>query len=304
MPELPEVETIRRDLTPLLVGRTIERVRIHPGAERLAVTHAPRSLERELEGRTVEDIGRHGKYLLIRLDDGRTWVVHLRMSGSLVHTPTDALAHAFERARIDLEDGSSLRWNDMRKFGTWHLVEDSREAMPHIGPDALSEECSVEWLRERFKTRARSSVKAALLDQSVCAGIGNIYADEALWIAKIDPRTPAAELRPRQIAVLREGFLETLNDSLGNRGSSFSDYTDGIGRQGLHHIRVHVFRREGQPCERCGHEIEKIRLAGRGTHFCPRCQAYKPNQRAVNKRLPPAKDIGTVLQRSTDAQEV
>ncbi len=272
MPELPEVETIRRDLTPLLVGRTIERVGIHPGAERLAVTHAPRSLERELEGRTVEGIGRHGKYLLLRLDDGRTWVVHLRMTGSLVHTTADAPPHLFERARMDLDDGSSLRWNDMRKFGTWHLVADPHEAMPKIGPDALSEECSVEWLRDRFKTRVQSSVKAALLDQSVCAGIGNIYADEALWIAKIDPRAPAATLRPRQVTKLRAAVLETLNDSLGNRGSSFSDYRDGLGSEGLHHIQVHVFRREGKPCERCGHEIEKIRLAGRGTHFCPHCQ--------------------------------
>jgi formamidopyrimidine-DNA glycosylase len=304
MPELPEVETIRRDLEPLLVGRTVARVRIHPGAERVAITHAPRELERELEGRTVEAIGRHGKYLLVGLDDGRTWVIHLRMSGSLVHTTADALPHSFERARVDLDDGAALQWNDMRKFGTWHLVTDPHEAMPNTGPDALSEDCSPAWLRAKFKSRARSSVKAALLDQSVCAGIGNIYADEALWIAKIDPRTPAAALGPRQVARLHAAVLETLNASLGNRGSSFSDYLDGLGSQGLHHIRVHVFRREGQPCGRCGREIEKIRLAGRGTHFCPGCQSFKPNKRAVHKRLPPTDDIGTFFPRSTDAPEV
>jgi formamidopyrimidine-DNA glycosylase len=272
MPELPEVETIRRDLEPLLVGRRLSRVRIHRGAERLAITHAPRELERALDGRKVEAIGRHGKYLLVQLDDGRTWVIHLRMTGSLVHTDAEQPAAAFERARVDLDDGSSIRLNDMRKFATWHLVGDPSEAMPKSGPDALSEECSVAWLRGRFKTRRQSSIKAALLDQSVCAGIGNIYADEALWIAKVDPRTPAAELHPRQVAALHAALLETLHDSLGNRGSSFSNYRDGLGGEGLHHIRVHVFRRAGQPCERCGHEIEKIRLAGRGTHFCPRCQ--------------------------------
>jgi formamidopyrimidine-DNA glycosylase len=285
MPELPEVETIRRDLEPLLVGRRLSRVRIHRGAERLAITHAPRELERELDGRKVEAIGRHGKYLLVQLDDGRSWVIHLRMTGSLVHTAAEQPAATFERARVDLDDGSSIRLNDMRKFATWHLVGDPSEAMPKSGPDALSDECSVAWLRERFKTRRQSSIKAALLDQSVCAGIGNIYADEALWIAKVDPRTPAAELRPRQVQALHAALLETLHDSLGNRGSSFSNYRDGLGGAGLHHIRVHVFRRAGQPCERCGHEIEKIRLAGRGTHFCPRCQnrrSHQPNKRAIH----------------------
>jgi formamidopyrimidine-DNA glycosylase len=275
MPELPEVETIRRDLEPLLVGRTLERVRIHAGAERLAITHAPRELERALEGRRVDSLGRHGKYLLARLDDGRTWVSHLRMTGSLVHSAADAAASRFERARIELDDGMSLRFNDMRKFGTWHLVADPREAMPHTGPDALSEECSVRWLQERFKTRKQSSIKAALLDQAVLAGIGNIYADEALWIARLDPRMPAADLSPRQVRALRTALLETLEASLGDRGSSFSDYRDGLGSEGLHHIRVHVFRRDGQPCGRCGHEIAKIRLAGRGTHYCPRCQRRK-----------------------------
>jgi formamidopyrimidine-DNA glycosylase len=272
MPELPEVETIRRDLQPLLVGRTLSNVRIHPGGERVAVTHAPRELERELEGRRVVEVGRHGKYLLVKLDDGRTWVLHLRMTGSIVVTTADAPTRAFERARIDLDDGTVLLWSDMRKFGTWHLVEDPREAMPHTGPDALSPECSPAWLRERFRGRTQSSVKAALLDQSVCAGVGNIYADEALWIAKIDPRTPAANLSARKVTALHAAVLDTLNASLDNRGSSFKDYRDALGMQGLHHVRVHVFRREGQPCERCGHTIEKIRLAGRGTHFCPGCQ--------------------------------
>jgi formamidopyrimidine-DNA glycosylase len=271
MPELPEVETIRRDLEPLLVGRTLKRVRVHTGAERLAITHSPRALERELAGRRVESLQRHGKYLVARLDDGRSWVLHLRMTGSLVHTFLDAPAHRFERARVDLDDGSSLRLNDMRKFATWHLVDEAREAMPRTGPDALSEECSVAWLRAALGRRS-IAVKAALLDQHVLAGVGNIYADEACWLARIDPRTPAASLSAQKVRRLHEGLLQTLNDSLGNRGSSFSDYFDGLGATGLHQVRVHVFRRDGQPCERCGHEIIKLRLAGRGTHLCPKCQ--------------------------------
>ena len=231
MPELPEVETIRRDLEPLIVGRAVTRVRIHPGAERLAVTDAPRDLERALAGRRVLAVGRQGKYLLLRLDDGRTWVMHLRMTGSLVHAPAEAPAHRFERARIDLDDGSTLRLNDLRKFATWHLVDDPRDALPHSGPDALSPEFTPAWLLASLRKR-RAAVKAVLLDQAVAAGVGNIYADEACWIAAIDPRTPASRIGPARAARLHAAVLQTLQESLGDRGSSFSDYRDGLGGGG------------------------------------------------------------------------
>ena len=268
---MPEVETIRRDLAPLIVGRGVVSVAIHPGAERLAVTHPPRTMEVELTGRRVVEIDRHGKYLLLSLDDGQTWVVHLGMTGSLVHTAPEALPHRFERARIDLDDGMSIRFNDMRKLGTWHLVHDPREAMPASGPDALSADFSPAWLAGRLIRRS-APVKALLLDQRVAAGVGNIYADEALWIAAIHPEAPAGTIGPRRVRRLHAAVLQTLQESLGDRGSSFSDYRDGLGAEGLHHIRVHVFRRDGQPCERCGTAIQKSRVAGRGTHFCPRCQ--------------------------------
>ena len=247
------------------------RVRIHPGAERLAVTHSPRELESELAGRRVELAGRHGKYLLLRLDDARTWVIHLRMTGSLVHASVDTPPHRFERARVDLDDGTTIRFNDLRKFGTWHLVEDPRDAMPASGPDALSAAFSPAWLRSRLQGRT-APVKALLLDQRVAAGVGNIYADEALWIAGVHPETPAGRLGPRRVSRLHAAVLQTLQNSLGDRGSSFSDYRDGLGAEGLHHVHVHVFRRDGQPCGRCGATIRKSRVAGRGTHFCPRCQ--------------------------------
>ncbi|MDA1062354.1 MAG: formamidopyrimidine-DNA glycosylase, partial [Chloroflexi bacterium] len=169
MPELPEVETIRRDLEPQLVGRTIEAARIHPGGERIAITHAPRELERELAGRRIEELGRHGKYLLARLDDGRSWVLHLRMTGQLLLRAAGEAAGRFERARADLDDGRSLRFDDARKFGTWHLVDDPREAMPRLGPDALSEAFTPAWLREALARRS-VPVKTALLDQRVAAG--------------------------------------------------------------------------------------------------------------------------------------
>ncbi len=271
MPELPEVETIRRDLEPLVVGRTITAVAIAGGAERLAVTHSPRALEHQLTGRRIEALGRHGKYMLATLDDERTWVIHLRMTGSLLHRPAEGEPGRFERARVDLDDGGSLRFNDMRKFGTWHLVEESGDAMPRTGPDALSPQFDVQWLREQFGRRS-TSVKAVLLDQKVAAGVGNIYADEACWIAQVDPRTLARRLGPRRVGRLHAALLETLNSAIAARGSTFSDYRDGAGEPGLHQVNWHVFRREGEPCERCGRELAKIRLAGRGTHFCPGCQ--------------------------------
>lgn len=271
MPELPEVETIRRDLAPLLVGRRIEAVRIHPGGERLAITHQPRALERALCGRTVAALDRHGKYLIARLDDGRAWVLHLRMTGALVHSPAAAPVGRFERARADLDDGTSLRFNDLRKFGTWHLVDDPAEAMPRLGPDALSPEFSVEGLRAQLARRS-IPVKTALLDQRVAAGVGNIYADEACWYARIDPRTPANGLGPRRVARLHAGVRTALEASLADRGSSFSDYRDGLGSEGLHHVHVQVFRRTGEPCRACGTAIRWVRLGGRSTHYCPRCQ--------------------------------
>lgn len=277
MPELPEIETIRRDLSPLLVGRGIARVCIHRGAERLAVTHAPRAMERALAGRRIREIGRHGKYLLLHLDDGRYWVIHLRMTGSLVHEPSGTgerrptPRHRFERARVGLDDGTALSLRDVRKFATWHLVEEARMAFPRAGPDALSEAFTAAWLRTALSRRS-VAVKSALLDQSVAAGVGNIYADEACWRARIDPRTPSSELGPRRVARLHAAVGAALSASIADRGSSFSDYRDGLGAEGLHTVRVAVFRREGQSCRRCGATIVKRRVGGRGTHLCPGCQ--------------------------------
>jgi formamidopyrimidine-DNA glycosylase len=274
MPELPEVETIRRDLAPHLAGRSIEDVAIHPGGERLAITHPPRELEAELRGRRIESLGRHGKYLLVHLDDARTWVIHLRMTGLLLLRPPGEPPSRFERARVDLDDGTTLRFEDSRKFGTWHLVDEPREAFPRSGPDALSEGFTPKWLREALARRS-VPVKTALLDQRVAAGVGNIYADEALWLAGIDPRTPANSLGSRRVKRLHGAVQQALLDGLDDRGSSFDRYRDAFGKSGGHHLRVHVFRRDGEPCERprCrGRRISRLRLGGRATHYCASCQ--------------------------------
>jgi formamidopyrimidine-DNA glycosylase len=274
MPELPEVETIRRDLEPYLVGRTITAAHIHSGAERLAITHAPCQLEQELCGQLINKLSRHGKYLIASLSDGRSWVIHLRMTGMLLIGSRHAATERFERARVELDNDTALFFNDIRKFGTWHLVDNPYDAMPNIGPDILSKKFSIASLSKALSRRS-APIKSVLLDQRVAAGIGNIYADEALWIAKIHPRTSANKIGPRRVARLHKSIIKALCDGLSDRGSSFDVYRDAFGKSGGHHLNVHVFRRHDEPCERknCeGHIISRIRLAGRATHFCGKCQ--------------------------------
>ena len=196
------------------------------------------------------------------------------MTGLLLARPLDAPAGRFERARIDFDDGTGLRFEDSRKFGTWHLVDDPREAFPRAGPDALSDGFTVAWLREMLGRRS-APVKTALLDQRVAAGVGNIYADEALWLAGIDPRAASNDLGPRRVRRLHGAVREALLAGLGDRGSSFDRYRDAFGQSGGHHLNVHVFRRDGEPCERerCrGRIIARTRIGGRATHYCASCQ--------------------------------
>ena len=216
MPELPEVETIRRDLEPYLVGKTITAAHIHSGAERLAITHSPRQLEQELCGQLISKLSRYGKYLIVSLSDGRSWVIHLRMTGMLLIGSRHAASERFERARVELDDGTALFFNDIRKFGTWHLVDNPCDAMPNIGPDALSKKFSIASLSKALSRRS-TPIKSALLDQRIAAGIGNIYADEALWIAKIHPRTSANKIGPRRVARLHKSIIEALCDGLRDR---------------------------------------------------------------------------------------
>ena len=275
MPELPEVETIRADLAPHVEGRAVERVAVHEGAKprRLAAADA------DLRGRRVESLDRRGKYLIARLGDGRAWVLHLGMTGLLLHRPGGAPPGRFERARIDLDGGSGLRFEDMRNFGRWFLAGDPGDALPRLGPEPLSDGFTADWLRGALARRG-SPVKTALLDQRIAAGLGNLYADEALWLARIAPRTPSNGLGAARAGRLREAVRETLRDALDARGSSFAvseggyRWLDGFGRRGRYEERTRVYRREGKPCPRpgCGGLVERIALRRRAARYCPSCQ--------------------------------
>ncbi len=272
MPELPEVETIRRDLLPHVVGRTITGVRVAPGAER--VIRGDVAFARRLAGRRIDDLLRRGKYLLLRLDSkGRPLflAVHLRMTGSLLYRRSGDPPDAYVRAVIALDDGSELRYADLRKLGRLWLADSPEEATGRLGPEPLDASFTAAKLRDTLSGR-RAPIKAVLLDQRAIAGIGNIYADEALFAARIHPRRLAAGLSDAEVTRLHRAVRRVLNDALGNRGSSFRDYVDAAGREGRHQLRVKVFRRTGQPCYVCRTEIARIKVGGRSTHFCPHCQ--------------------------------
>ena len=271
VPELPEVETIRRDLEPLVVGRRITSVDIDPGTIQLLVGAPIETLRENLVGRAIESLGRRGKYLMFGLDDGRVFVVHLRMTGRLVWRPRTAPPEQWQRAVIEFDNGFDLRWADLRKFGTWRMHESAAEVIDKLGPEPIDAELTLKQFRERLANRT-APVKAVLLDQRRFAGLGNIYVDEALYEAGIRPDTPAGRVSPAAVKRLFASSRSVLERGIENRGASFKDYVDGQGEQGKQHMYVQVFRRTGQPCYRCGSTILRTVVGGRSTHYCPKCQ--------------------------------
>ncbi len=271
VPELPEVETIRRDLEPLVVGRAIVGVEVDAGTIQLLAAASIEVLRENLVGRRINSVGRRGKYLMFGLDDGRTFVLHLRMTGRLVWRERGADAEKYERAKLMLDDGHDLRWADLRKFGTWRIHVDTAELLQKLGPEPIDEGFSLKLFRQALGKRT-APVKAVLLDQRRIAGLGNIYVDEALYQARVRPDTPAGWLSPAATKRLWQASREVLERGIANRGASFKDYVDGQGNPGQQHLHVQVFRRDGKPCYACGTIIFRTVVGGRGTHFCPRCQ--------------------------------
>jgi len=271
VPELPEVETVRRGLEPLLVGRSIEEADIIDG--RLTAPEDPAAVSAELLGERFSAVGRRGKYLLFGLDTGRTLVVHLRMTGWFHHHRGEGEELTHLRAVLGLDDGATLVYADQRRFGTWRLIEPGGledYLRPRAGPEPLSEE----WTPRRFRhdlAGRRASVKALLLHQGIVAGVGNIYADEALWQARIHPLRPGGELTAAEVRRLHAAVVETLERGIAYQGASIRNYRGPDGAPGAMQERFNAYDRDGEPCPRCGTPIEKIRVAQRGTHLCPRC---------------------------------
>ncbi len=273
MPELPEVETIRLRLEPKLVGRRLEHVRIDD--PRLVRPYEPVQVAAELEGERVSALDRRGKYLIVRFESGRGLLIHLRMTGSLRHAPAGTLEDdPHRRAVVRLDDGSDVAYRDLRRFGTWLVVE-PEELEPYLdarlGAEPLADGFTAATLRKRLAGR-RAPIKAALLDQRTLAGMGNIYVDEALWRARIHPLRPAGELSATEVRRLRPAIRAALEAGIARQGSTLRDYRLPDGGAGAMQHEFKVYGRDDEPCDRCGTPIEKIRAAGRGTWYCPRCQ--------------------------------
>lgn len=278
MPELPEVETIRGSLEPLLLGRRITDARVYlPKALKGA---NPEELREAIVGQSVTGLERRGKYLVVRLDSGLSLVFHLRMTGRLsVKAPEEPLAKQTTLV-LSLDNGGEFRFEDTRKFGTVDLL---RAGAPHtmarLGPEPLDEGWSVEEL-VRKAGKKRTTIKAALLDQEVVAGLGNIYVDEALHRAGIHPARPATGIAPEEWMRLYEAIRYVLTEGIAYRGTTRRDYRDAYGRSGEYQNRLRVYGRQGLPCATCGRTIERRRVAGRGTHFCPICQPSREDDEA------------------------
>ena len=273
MPEMPEVETVRRRLAPVLEGATIERAEIVD--PRLTRPVAPAFVADRLVGETVATVDRRGKYLLWRLASGRTLVVHLRMTGSFRHAPAGELPEdAHRRATLGLDTGAEVAYRDVRRFGTWELLDEGHlrpYLSARLGPEPLAPSFSAARLARLTEGR-RAPVKAFLLDQRRLAGIGNIYADEALWRARIHPLRPTGELDADEVARLHRAVRAALRRGVELQGSTLRDYVTPDGDGGGMQDEFHVYGRLGEPCDRCGRPIDRIVVAGRGTWLCPRCQ--------------------------------
>ena len=295
MPELPEVETVRRQLEPAIVGRCIEAAEVLD--ERWTQPMPPSEVERALAGRTIRGVGRRGKYLILSLDDGSALVMHLRMTGNLLlclsqrdgQAPLGSMELGADdgpqleravseprhvRARMSLDDGSELLFADVRRFGQG-LVLRGRELEGYLaarlGLEPLSEALTAQEIA-RLAAGRRAPLKSFLLDQIGIAGIGNIYADEALHRAKLHPLSPAGSLKPGDCERLRAGIVAALEAGLRMGGASVDDYRDARGGRGTMQDEFLVHTREGKPCLRCGTEITRVVVAGRSTYFCPSCQ--------------------------------
>jgi len=269
MPELPEVETIRRDLEPRLIGRRIERVEVPKDRVPVIEGGDEASFREGVTGARIEALGRRGKFLVFELDTGDKLVVHLRMTGKLLLPDAPLVGHL--RAAFWLDDGSTLRFTDMRKFGRLWLVPSLSPLFDRIGPEPLSEGFSLGTLASALAGR-KAPVKSVILDQRRIAGIGNIYADEALFAARVLPTRPGGELSGDEVARLHAAIRSVLLRGVESRGASFRDYVDAEGQSGGMQMLVQVFRRTGKPCYACGALIERCKVGGRSTHYCPNCQ--------------------------------
>jgi formamidopyrimidine-DNA glycosylase len=270
MPELPEVETVARGLHPRLAGRTIGEATVR--WPRTIAFPAVEAFREQVVGRQVVSVGRRGKYVVLDLDRG-CLLIHLKMSGRLQVVPRDEPLDRHTHTLFDLDDGSQLRFQDTRKFGRVYLVDDPEQVTAALGPEPLDEDFSLDDFRHLLARRS-GRLKPLLLNQHFLAGLGNIYADEALFAARLHPLRHADSLTAKEQEHLYVAIRRVLSRAVAHRGTTLDDrgYTDANGQAGGYQEQIAVYGRGGEPCPVCRTAIERIVLGGRSTHFCPQCQ--------------------------------
>lgn len=270
MPELPEVETIARELRSCLIGRTITGAEVR-WARSIAMP-SPAEFEQQVIGQMVQAVDRRGKLLLLHLSGGATLLVHLRMSGQLLLDPCVSPVDKHVRVILTLDDGSTLRFQDQRKFGRMWLVHDPQVVLGGLGPEPLADDFTSEVLAHLIARRS-GMLKPLLLNQSFLAGLGNIYADEVLFRARLHPRRKANSLNDAEIARLYCAIRQVLSEAITGQGTTFDGVYQRVnGASGNFQDNLLVYGCAGESCRECGSPIERITLGGRGTHFCPHCQ--------------------------------
>lgn len=273
MPELPEVETVRKTLKKLVSNKKIENVTVYWPK----IIKNPVEVEQfidALKGETVEDVGRRGKFLIL-YTERYALVSHLRMEGKYGLYSKEEAFDKHTHVIFHFTDGTELRYRDVRKFGTMHLIKKGEEfrkpPLLELGPEPFAEGFTQEYLAKRL-AKTNRKVKPTLLDQKTLVGLGNIYVDEALFRAEIHPERPANSLNEKEIAVLHQEIVATLNEAVKKGGSTIRSYVNSQGEIGMFQLELFAYGRKGEGCKRCGAPIEKKTVGGRGTHYCPNCQ--------------------------------
>ena len=272
MPELPEVETIKRDIEKNLIGKKILDV----------WTDSPKQVQPSLDefkkatiGKKFKDVKRRAKILIFHLEDDTPIIVHLKLSGRFLYRNQTDKADPFTRIIIKLDQGKEIRFADLRKFGWIKLLKDENnlnDILDEFGIEPFTPDFTLENFKKIINSKP-TKIKPLIMDQKQIAGVGNIYSDESLWSAKIHPERMAKSLSEEEIKKLYDCILESLKQGITDRGTSVDQYVDLQGQKGKHEQNLQVFRKNGKPCPRCGTIIRKIRVGGRGTHFCPHCQS-------------------------------
>lgn len=287
MPELPEVETVRQTLRKHILDKQIIDIDIRL-PRLIRQPEDPEEFKHRLVGCRITEVDRRGKYLLIQVPP-YTLVSHLRMEGKYSLHSRDDDIEKHTHLIFTFHDGTQLRYRDVRQFGTFDLVPFGEfQTIPglySLGPEPLDDQFTLERFETICSSRTTRNIKAFLLDQAVIAGMGNIYVDEALFFAKIHPERPPSSLKKREIKLLYEGIRKVLHDGIKAGGASVRTYRNSDGEMGYFQLQIQVYGRKGEPCNRCGTPIERIVVAGRGTHICPNCQKSPSPSRKIRKEM-------------------